>query len=198
MNEDLILLLGEKIKSKRTQKKITIETLANNAGVTKGLISQIENNRTVPSLPVLFNIIQALNEDLKTFFEDMHVHFTNGHVLIIRKGEEKPFEKEPVRGFSYKRILTKSLVTQAIDIAILELKKGASRKQLITTDAFECKHILKGKIEYQIEKEKIRNTNASHNTDLTTFFIWQAIVRGRLFLQWTFFYFIVFTLTIHH
>ncbi len=154
MNEDLILLIGEKIKSKRTQKKITVETLANKAGVTKGLISQIENNRTVPSLPVLFNIIQALNEDLKTFFEDMHVHFTNGHVLIIRKGEEKPFEKEPVRGFTYKRILTKSLVTQAIDIAVLELKRGAGRKQMITTDAFECKHILKGKIEYQIEKEK--------------------------------------------
>lgn len=154
MNEDLILLIGEKIKSKRTQKKITLEELANRAGVTKGLISQIENNRTVPSLPVLFNIIHSLDDDLKTFFEDMHDHFTNGHVLIVRGGTEKPFEKEPVKGFAYKRILTKSLVTQAIDIVLLHLKKGATRKQMITTDAFECKHILKGRIEYQIEKEK--------------------------------------------
>lgn len=154
MNEDLILLIGEKIKQKRTQKKITLEELANKAGVTKGLISQIENNRTVPSLPVLFNIIHSLDEDLKKFFEDMHDHFTNSHVLIIRKGEEKAFTKEPVKGFSYKRILTKSLTTQAVDFVLLELKKGAARKQMIRTDAFECKHILKGKIEYQIEKEK--------------------------------------------
>src|ERR1700748_1152233 len=154
MNEELILLLGDKIKTKRTQKNITLGALAAKAGVTKGLISQIENNRTVPSLPVLFNIIHSLDEDIKSFFEDMHDHFTNGHVLIIRKGKEKPFKKEPVKGFSYKRILTKSIATQAVDFVLLELKKDAGRKQMIRTEAFECKYILKGKIEYQIENEK--------------------------------------------
>ena len=66
MNEELLLLLGDKIKTKRTLKNITLEQLATKAGVSKGLISQIENNRTVPSLPVLFNIIHSLDEDLKT------------------------------------------------------------------------------------------------------------------------------------
>ena len=154
MNKELILLLGDKIKTKRTQKNITLEQLANKAGVSKGLISQIENNRTVPSLPVLFNIIHSLDEDLKTFFEDMHDSINNkGHVLIIRKGQEKMFEKEPVKGFSYRRILTRSIATQAADVVLLELKKNAVRKQMITTDAFECKYILKGKVEYQVEKE---------------------------------------------
>jgi transcriptional regulator with XRE-family HTH domain len=153
MNEELILLLGDKIRTKRTEKKITLEQLAGKAGVSKGLISQIENNRTVPSLPVLFNIIHSLDEDLRTFFEDMQDSFGNGHILIVRKGEEKMFEKEPVKGFSYKRILTRSIVSQATDVVLLELKKNAARKQMIETDAFECKHILKGKVEYQIEKE---------------------------------------------
>jgi transcriptional regulator with XRE-family HTH domain len=153
MHEELILLLGDKIKSKRTQKNITLEQLATRAGVSKGLISQIENNRTVPSLPVLFNIIHSLEEDLKTFFEDMHESLGNGHVLIVRKGQEKIFEKEPVRGFSYKRILTRSISSQAVDLVLLELKKGASRKQMIQTDAFECKYVLKGSVEYQVGKE---------------------------------------------
>jgi transcriptional regulator with XRE-family HTH domain len=153
MNEELILLLGDKIKTKRTQKNITLEQLAGKAGVSKGLISQIENNRTVPSLPVLFNIIHSLDEDLKTFFEDMHDSINKGSVLIIRKGQEKLFEKEPVKGFSYKRILTRSIATQAADVVLLELKKNAVRKQMITTDAFECKYVLKGKVEYQVEKE---------------------------------------------
>jgi transcriptional regulator with XRE-family HTH domain len=154
MNEELILLLGDKIKSKRTQKNITLEQLANKAGVSKGLISQVENNRTLPSLPVLFNIIHSLDEDLKTFFEDMQDQANNQKVMILRKGEEKEFEKEQVKGFSYKRILAKSISVQAIDVVLLQLKRGAARRQLIQTDAYECKYVLQGKIEYQVEKEK--------------------------------------------
>src|SRR5271170_3969761 len=110
MNEELLLLLGDKIKTKRTLKNITLEQLAQKAGVSKGLISQIENNRTVPSLPVLFNIIHSLEENLRSFFEDMQDSFSKNHILIVRKGQEKLFSKEPVRGFSYKRILTQSVV----------------------------------------------------------------------------------------
>src|ERR1700743_1136176 len=148
MNEELLLLLGDKIRAKRTQKNITLEQLATKAGVSKGLISQIENNRTIPSLPVLFNIIHSLGDDLKTFFEDMHDSLNNNHILIIRKGQEKLFEKEPVKGFMYKRVLTRQVMSQATDVVLLELKKGAARKQMIKTDAFECKYILKGKVEY--------------------------------------------------
>jgi len=153
MHEELLLLIGDKIKSKRTQKNITLEQLATKAGVSKGLISQIENNRTVPSLPVLFNIIHSLEEDLRTFFEDMHDSINGSRVLIVRKGEEKGFSKEPVKGFSYKRILTRSIGSQAADVVLLELKKNAGRKQFIRTDAFECKYVLKGDLEYQVENE---------------------------------------------
>ena len=153
MNEELLLLIGDKIKAKRTQKNITLEQLAKRAGVSKGLISQIENNRTVPSLPVLLNIIHSLDDNLRTFFEDMQDTFNNSHILIIRKGQEKMFTKEPLRGFSYKRILTRTITAQATDVVLLELKPKASRKQLISTDAFECKYILKGDVEYQIDKE---------------------------------------------
>ena len=153
MHEDLLLLIGDKIKVKRTQKKITLEQLAARAGVSKGLISQIENNRTVPSLPVLFNLIHSLEEDLRSFFEDMQDSITNQGFHIVRKGQEKAFSKESVKGFHYKRILTRSIAPQATDVVLLELKKKAARKQLIRTDAYECKYIIKGDVEYQIEKE---------------------------------------------
>jgi transcriptional regulator with XRE-family HTH domain len=153
MHEELLLLIGDKIRSKRTQKNVTLGELATRAGVSKGLISQIENNRTVPSLPVLFNIIHSLEEDLGTFFQDMQDSFGNSQVLIVRKGQEKLFAKEPVKGFSYKRILTRSVSTQATDVALLELKKKAGRKQMISTDAYECKYFLKGDVEYQIGEE---------------------------------------------
>jgi transcriptional regulator with XRE-family HTH domain len=153
MHEALLLLIGDKIRSKRTQKNVTLGELATRAGVSKGLISQIENNRTVPSLPVLFNIIHSLEEDLGTFFQDMQDSFGNSQVLIIRKGQEKLFAKEPVKGFSYKRILTRGVSSQATDVVLLELKKKATRKQMISTDAYECKYFLRGDVEYQIGEE---------------------------------------------
>src|ERR1700683_205998 len=155
MNEELLLLIGDKIKSKRTLQNITLEQLAQKAGVSKGLISQIENNRTVPSLPVLFNIIHSLEENLPSFFEDMQDGDSKSHILVARKGEERHFTKEPVKGFTYKRILTRSIASQATDVVLLELKKKASRRQMIRTDAFECKYVLKGSVEYQIGKEMI-------------------------------------------
>jgi len=146
--------LGEKIRSKREKQKITLEQLARKAGVSKGLISQIENSRTVPSLPVLFNIIHSLDEDLKTFFETMHDQLQRNKVLLVRKNEEKDFKKNTVKGFAYKRILTETISSETMDFVLLELAKGANRKQLIQTDAYECKFVLKGKIEYQVEIEK--------------------------------------------
>lgn len=155
MHEELLLLIGDKIKTKRTQKNVTVEQLAQKAGVSKGLISQIENNRTVPSLPVLFNIIHSLEDNLRSFFEDMEDGYSKGQVLVVRKGQERHFTKEPVKGFSYKRVLTRSIASQATDVVLLELKKKANRRQMIRTDAFECKYLLKGSVEYQIEKETI-------------------------------------------
>jgi transcriptional regulator with XRE-family HTH domain len=152
MSEELILLIGERIKSFRQRNNITIDQLAKRAAVSKGLISQIENNRAVPSLPVLLSLIHSLDISVKTFFEEMHDYFSNHHVTIIRKGQGAVFHKEPEKGLRYRRLLTKNLLTQTIDIVILEVKAGTGRKKFIRTEAFECKHVLSGAVEYEIEK----------------------------------------------
>ena len=154
MSEELLLLVGEKIRQKRLQRSITLEQLAQKAGVTKGLISQVENNRSVPSLPVLFTLIHSLGETVKDFFDDLQDYHANGHVVIVKAGSFIPFQKEGVKGFQYKRILTRSIMSQTADIVLLELKRGANRKQFIQTEAFEFKYILRGAIEYQVENNK--------------------------------------------
>ena len=68
MQENILIQISSKIKEKRLAKNITIQELANKAKVSKGLISQIENNRTIPSLPVLMNIVHSLDFDMTEFF----------------------------------------------------------------------------------------------------------------------------------
>ena len=51
--DNFLIGIGKRIKEIRKKQHITINTLATNAQVSNGLISRIENGRTIPSLPVL-------------------------------------------------------------------------------------------------------------------------------------------------
>lgn len=155
MQDDVLIQISNKIKEIRKMQKKTVQELATDAQVSKGLISQIENNRTVPSLPVLMNIVLALNIDLKDFFEDISHNKEGQQKIIIKTSKDyQSFEKEPAKGFKYKRILTRNMDGGPVDTILLELKKGARRTQMIKTDAYEYKYIIKGKVEYQIEESK--------------------------------------------
>ena len=154
MTEDIIIQISNKIKEKRKAKGITIQELADRAQVSKGLISQIENNRTVPSLLVLINIIKALRLDMNEFFNEIDQQTQSAKVIIKQKAAYQEFEKEPAKGFIYKRVLTKNVKNFPVDIVLLELKKGATRAQTVKTDAYEYKYIIKGRVEYLIDNEK--------------------------------------------
>ncbi len=154
MQEDILIKIGNKIKEIRKNRKVTVQQLANLAKVSKGLISQIENNRTVPSLPVLMNIVYSLQLDLTDFFKDISTNNHHQKVFIIRAKDYQPFQKETAKGFLYKRILTHSMNGGPVDFILLSLEKGARRSQIVHTDAFEYKYVIKGKVEYLIEDEK--------------------------------------------
>jgi transcriptional regulator with XRE-family HTH domain len=154
MEEDILIQISNRIKERRREKNITIQELALRANVSKGLISQIENSRTVPSLLVLIEIIRALEIDLNEFFKDIRSKGTEFPILVKRKNEYDAFEKEHAIGFKYHRIFTQSINKSTVDIVILDLEPGASRP-MVETEAFEYKYVLSGEIEYQFKNEKL-------------------------------------------
>jgi transcriptional regulator with XRE-family HTH domain len=155
MNEDLLIQISNRIKQVRLEKKITIQSLADKAQVSKGLISQIENNRTVPSLWVLMSIIVALNLDFNEFFKDISQEKKNPHPVIFKKQNDyNVFEKENSKGFLYHRAFTKNMQGGPVDFIILELKKGAKRNRMVKTDSFEFNYMIKGSVEYFIDDKR--------------------------------------------
>lgn len=153
MQEDIIIQISQKIKEQRKAKGITVQELATRADVSKGLISQIENNRTVPSLLVLVNIIRALNLDLNAFFNDIDQHKSSSRIVVIRQDHYQPAEKESAKGYQYRRVISRTVKGGPTDIMLLDLKKGARRSQLVKTDAWEYKYVIKGRVEYQVHNE---------------------------------------------
>lgn len=151
MQEDILLQISEKIKRARKSKNATVQELASQAQVSKGLISQVENSRTIPSLPVLIAIIRALDLDLNDFFKDLTMLAGTPKVVTKTPKDYQKIEKENTKGFVYKRIMTKDIRSLPIDIVLLELKRGAKRKTLVKTEAYEYKYVIKGSIGYSID-----------------------------------------------
>lgn len=151
MEENTLIRISNRIKEIRREKNITVQELADRVSVSKGLISQIENNRTIPSLLVLVNIISALEVDLNQFFKDINPGNLPA-VIIRRKEDYDTFEKEQAVGFLYQRIFTKTIKSSTVDIVLLELEPHATRP-MVETEAFEYKYILSGKVDYVFEDQ---------------------------------------------
>ena len=62
--------IGSKIRELRNRKGLTQEELADRCELSKGFISQLENDLTSPSIATLIDILQCLGTSLKEFFND--------------------------------------------------------------------------------------------------------------------------------
>ena len=73
--------IGKKIRALRLGNNLTQEELANRLELTKGYISQLENNLTSPSIQTLFALLEVLGVETHEFFskpegEDAKIVFT--------------------------------------------------------------------------------------------------------------------------
>ncbi len=64
------LHIGQKIKVLRLRSDLTQEELANRAGLTKGFISQLENEQSSIQIDSLADLLEALGVSLSEFFAD--------------------------------------------------------------------------------------------------------------------------------
>ena len=60
--------LGTRLRNLRLENELTQEELANRSELTKGYISQLENNLASPSISTLEDILEVLGSSLSEFF----------------------------------------------------------------------------------------------------------------------------------
>ncbi|BHH82040.1 helix-turn-helix domain-containing protein [Desulforhopalus sp. 52FAK] len=75
---------GEKLRTVRERKKLTLKDVALRAGVSESLISQIERNKVSPSIDTLLLIADVLDIDYEYLFNDYR---QKRKVAIIRKDD---------------------------------------------------------------------------------------------------------------
>ena len=88
--------VGDRIKILRINQKRTMQEVAYSCGLSKSMISKIENNKTIPSVATLVKIAQTLGTNISNLFE--HEGWTKAIVTTRKEAEEKLVTTE--KGYS--------------------------------------------------------------------------------------------------
>ena len=75
---------GNKLRTMREKKKITSKEVADRAGVSESLISQIERNKVSPAIDTLLQIVEILGIDLEYLFQDFK---KNRNVTLVHQSQ---------------------------------------------------------------------------------------------------------------
>ena len=78
------LAIGAKIRHIRQSKGLTLENVSARTGLSKGLISRIENEQVSPPIATLLKIASALTIDIAHFFSDQ----ASAHRVTVVRGHE--------------------------------------------------------------------------------------------------------------
>lgn len=97
------LRIGLKVRRLRQERRMTLQDLADATGLSKPLLSQIENDQVIPPLATLLRISKAFKVGLQLFFqEEGH----NEKCILTRAGDSRrmyrrPAEDEPPQPYAY-------------------------------------------------------------------------------------------------
>ena len=90
--------IGEKIRTVRERRSLTLREVAERAGVSESMVSQIERNRVSPAIDTLFAIADVLELDLEHLFSDYR---RERPVVVVRKNARDSFTRQ---GVLYERL----------------------------------------------------------------------------------------------
>jgi transcriptional regulator with XRE-family HTH domain len=158
IDSELLPKVARKIRTLRSNKNLTLAELSKNSNVSKGLLSKIENSRTIPSLPVFLGIVNALGVSLKDFFDGMDV-LRGKDYLLISKNDQQILQREEWEGFEYRFIMTQHQPGSSVEIALLTVEPGA-RSRTSSSAGYELRHVLKGECDYYVGEEIVRLTES--------------------------------------
>jgi len=179
--KELILLkLGNKIRNLRKKKKMTIEKLANKAGLSAGMISQIERDKIGISVSSLWKISNALEVFIGYFFDEEKPE----NNPIVRRDNRKKIELDNSNAIY--ELLIPNLLGK-IEFLQLKIEPGDSSndKEQITHEGEECGIVIQGQLLVKLgNKEYILNEGDSirvnstiphryiNNGDITSISLW--------------------------
>ncbi|MBQ2686093.1 MAG: helix-turn-helix transcriptional regulator [Erysipelotrichaceae bacterium] len=142
--------VGQRIRQLRMLNGLTQEELASRCELTKGFLSQLENNLATPSLPTLMDIVEALGTDMSTFFKE-----TDETQICFSRDDFFVDERE---GYTINWIVPNAQ-KNTMEPIIVEIAPGSCSQVMQPHEGEEFCYVLNGKVtlvmgdrEYEVRK----------------------------------------------
>ncbi len=129
--------IGRKIRELRLRLGLTQEELAARTELTKGFISQLENDVTSPSIATLMDILEALGTDISSFFTEQKEE------RVVYTPDDM-FEKEN-EGSQILWLVT-SAQKNALEPILMTLEGGAQSEEHDPNEGEEFGYVLSGSV----------------------------------------------------
>ena len=139
--------IGKKIKELRTLCDLTQEELANRTELTKGYISQLENDLTEPSISTLDDILKALGTNLGEFFSGENVN-----QIVFKKNDY--FQKEE-NGYNITWLVPNAQKNEMEPI-LITLKSNSETQIDYPHEGQEFGYVLEGELLLIIDNKKYK------------------------------------------
>ncbi len=131
--------IGNKLRKLRMANSLTQEELASRADLTKGYISQLENDGTSPTLSTLKDILDVFGVALCEFFAEPH----ESQVVF---GEESTVIATEDGGVRVE-LLVPGAQNRSMDPALVTLQAGCAMSEQTFHEGEEFGYLLSGRIE---------------------------------------------------
>jgi transcriptional regulator with XRE-family HTH domain len=170
--------IGRSLKELRLQKNLSLEQLGKKVGLTRSFISQIEKDKTSPSISSLIKILAALNVKMADFFQS--IEKTKG--VVLKKGQMKLFhdQKSKIKLAS----LSSGFDNPQIEPFYVEMKAGGHSEVISSQGQTFC-YILTGTLQLTLGEEVyILEPGDSVYFDSSVPHSWSAINRSKVSGIW--------------
>jgi len=140
------MILGEKFRRLRAAKGFSLEDLAKKTNLTRSFLSQIEKNKTSPSISSLIKIAEALGISVGDLFREEK----DLNKSIIHQAERESFsiEKNKLKV----ELLTPRRQEKKFEPVLVRFGVGGSTETISLSGAFFCL-VLEGKLELSMGNE---------------------------------------------
>ena len=152
--EVIELNIGQKVRKLRQEQRYTLQGLSELSGLSKPLLSQIENNQVIPPIATLLKIAKGLKVGIHYFFEEEE---DRQKFVLLRSSAAKPSRRragnDTPQAYLY-HSLAPGLRKKSMEPFLVEFEPGEWNDTLFYRhDGEEFIYLLAGELEFHYGKQ---------------------------------------------
>ena len=140
--------IGYTVRKLRQQHGLTIADVSASAGISRGMLSKVENGLTATSLETLDRLAHALGVSMTSIFRDYNVR--GGVAQLVRRGEGMEVVRRGTKsGHTYQLLAYDQGPTKAFEPFLISIDEPTEVFPTFEHPGTEFIYMLKGQLEYR-------------------------------------------------